>query len=48
MHLLCDMRFEKGEKFCQKADSNPGRSRQNEYGKGFTICAIEPDYSPWS
>jgi len=42
------MRFEKGEKFGQKADLNPGRSGQKEYGKRFTICATEADYTPWS
>ncbi len=41
------MRFEiwKGRKNkgSQKADSNPGRSRQKEYDTHFTICATGAD-----
>ncbi len=38
MPFLCDIRFEKGEKIWQKADSNLGRSRQKD---NTDICSVE-------
>ncbi len=44
MLFWCDLKFEKGEKKVrQKADSNPGRSRQRENDTRFTICATGID-----
>ncbi len=44
MLFWCDVKFEKGEKKVrQKADSNPGRSRQKEYDTRFTISAPGAD-----
>ncbi len=31
------------KKVVQKADSNPGRSRQKEYDTHFTICVTKTD-----
>ncbi len=46
MLFWCDLKFEKGEKkVCQKADSNPGWSRQNKYYTRFTICPTRTDDS---